>query len=82
MNGCINILCLYHLHFSRNSPPNKITVGPVRFIVLKYSASPKMVIQNYFKFFQFFSQVLELFECRRGDPYMNVNNNFGHFSLS
>ena len=40
------------------------------------SASPKMVIQIYFNFFQIFLKVLELFEGRRGDPYMTANGNF------
>ena len=46
----------------------KIASRSSRFIVLSNSASPKMVIKIYFNFFRFFSKVLQLFECRRGDP--------------
>ena len=44
-----------------------------RFIVLNDSANPKMDIQICFNIFRFFKKVLELFECRRGDPYVPVN---------
>ena len=47
-------------------------VWPCRFIVLNDSASPKLVIRIYSNFFK----VLELFECRRGDPFMIANRNF------
>ena len=39
--------------------------------VLNDSASPKMVMKIYLYFFRFFSKVLELFECQRGDPIYN-----------
>ena len=32
-----------------------------------------MVIQMYFDLFWFFKKDLELFECRRSDPYMTAN---------
>ena len=44
------------------------------------SASPKIVIQIYVNFFQFFLKVLELFECRRGDSYMTANGNYIRFT--
>ena len=53
-----------------------------RQIVLSDSASPKMVIQIYFIYFRYFVTVLELFECRRCDPYMTVNRNFVRFAHS
>ena len=51
-----------------------------RFIVLYDSASPKMVIKTYFNFFSISLNVLELFECRRDDPYMTANWNSVHFT--
>ena len=36
----------------------------------------------YLIFFRFFSKVIELFECRRGDPYMTASRNFVHFAHS
>ena len=54
--------------------------GPRQFIILNDSASPKMVMKVYFILFQFFFlQVLEMFECRRGKPYMPANRNFVRF---
>ena len=35
------------------------------------------LVENEFMF-----QVLELFECRRGDPYMTANRNFVSFAHS
>ena len=72
---------------ARKTISKGITVGsdrvvPGRFNVLNDSASPKMVIEMYFIFFRFFEKVLELFECRRGDPYMTANRNFVCFSYS
>ena len=57
-------------------------VGPGQFIVLNYLASPKMVIKMYLHFFPIFLKVLELFECRRGDPYMTANRNIVRFARS
>ena len=55
-------------------------VGSGRLIILYDSASPKMVIKMYLHFFDFFLKVLELFECRRGDPYITANGNFVRFA--
>ena len=66
----------YLFYFLRNMPSKNVMVG--RFIVLNDSASSEMVIQIYFHFFRYFLKVLELFECRRGDPYMTTNRNFVH----
>ena len=57
-------------------------VGPDRSIVLNDSASPKMVIKIYSNFLQLFVKVLQLFECRRSDPYMTAYRNFVRFSHS
>ena len=46
------------------------------------SASPIMVIKIYFNFFQIFLKVLDLIECRLGDPYMTTNRNFVRFTHS
>ena len=40
------------------------------------SASSKIVIKIHFNYFRFFLKVLELFECRRGNPYKTANRNF------
>ena len=50
--------------------------GSGQSIVLNNSASPKMVIK------MFFLKVLELFECRQGDPYMTAIRNFVRFAHS
>ena len=64
-------------------PPKSVTVGlgwvgSGRFIVLNDSASSKMIIQ----FFYDFLNILEPFECRRGDQYMTANWNFVRFANS
>ena len=56
--------------------------GPGRFLVLNDPASPKTVLKMYLHFFIFFLKVLELLECRRGDPYMIANRNFVRFAHS
>ena len=43
-----------------------------RFIVLNVSTSSKMIMKIYINLFRFFLKALELFECRRGDLYMNA----------
>ena len=50
--------------------------GPVH--CLNDSVSPKIVINIHFNFFK----VLELFECRRGDPYMIADRNYVRFTHS
>ena len=52
--------------------------GLGRFIVLNDSASPNTL----FQFFLTFLKVLELFECRRGDPYKTGNRNIVLFAHS
>ena len=37
---------------------------------------------SFISIFPIFFKVLELFECRRGDPYMTVNRNFIRFTHS
>ena len=44
----------YLLYFPRKQPWKCVTVGPGRFIVLNYSASPKMVIKMNLNFFSDF----------------------------
>ena len=78
---CVKMLCPYLLYFPRNKASKSVTVGSGRFIVLNNSASPKMV-EIYFNFFLFFLKILELFGCRRGDPYMTANRNFVRFAHS
>ena len=53
-----------------------VTFRPGWFIVINYSAIPKMVIIIYFNFFPIFLKVLELFKCHRGDPYITANKKF------
>ena len=79
---CVKISGSYLLYFLRNKPSKSDTVGsgqvgPGQFIILNYSASPKMVIKIYFNLFRFL-KVLEVFECSRGDPYTTANRNFVH----
>ena len=59
-----------------------ITVGPGRFTVLNDSAGPKMVTQIPLNLMWYFLKVLELFEYRRGNPYMTANGNFVRFAHS
>ena len=84
----VKISRLCRIYFPRNYVSKSVTVGsarielgrvgPGQFIVLDDSASFKMVIKIYFNFFK----VLELFECRRGDPCMTDNMNFVRFAHS
>ena len=76
---CIKMSHPYVLYFTRNNPSKIVAVGSVQFIVLNDSAIHKTAIE---KVFQFFSKVLELFECRRGDPYTTANSNFVCFTHS
>ena len=78
----INILISYFLYFPRNKKLKSVTVRSGRIIVLNNSASPKMAIKMYFNFFNSFLKVLELFECRRGNPYITVNRIFVHYADS
>ena len=57
-------------------------VGSNQFIISNDSASSIMIIKIYLNFFRFFSKVLELFECHRGNPYMNVNRKCVRFAHS
>ena len=43
---------------------------------LNVSASLEITIQMNYTFLK----ILELFECRRGDPYMTANRNFVRFA--
>ena len=79
---CVKFSRLYLLYFLRNMPSKSVMVGPSQFIVLNDSASPKMVICINFNFFFDFLKILELFECRRGDPLMTTNKNFASFAHS
>ena len=77
---CVKISAAYLLYFLRNKSSNSVTdgsgrAGLSRSIVLNDSTGPKMVIKLYFNFSYFF-KVLELTECRLGDPYMTGNKNF------
>ena len=45
-------------------------------IILNDLASPNMIIKMYFSFIRYILKILELFECRWGDPYMTANWNF------
>ena len=56
-----------------------VRAGQGRFIVLNDSDSPKLVIQINFNFLSDFLKVLELIECRGGDPYRTANRNFIRF---
>ena len=60
--------------------PGQVVSG--RLIVLNCSASPKMVMKKYFNFFRFYLKDLEMFECRRGDPYITANRSFVRFAHS
>ena len=68
------------LYFPRNKPTKSVMVGLGRFIVLNDSASPKMAIQIYLNISRFLLMVLELLECRRGNPYVTVNKNCIRFA--
>ena len=78
----VKISRLYHLHSPWNKLSKSVTVGSGQFIISNISASLKIVIQICFHFFKFFLKVLELFECRRGDPYMTANRNIVRFAQS
>ena len=77
----VKIVSTYHAYFPMNNPSKSVKVGPGRFIVLNDSVSPEMFIKMYFNFSDFFSMVLQLLECRRGDSCMTVNRNFVHSQI-
>ena len=54
---CVKISLPYLSYFPRNKPSKSVTVESGRFIILNYSASPKMVIQIYFNFCKGFRAV-------------------------
>ena len=64
------------IYFLRNKPSKSVTVEPVhRFKRFTQSENCHKTL------FQVFLKVLELSECRRGDPYMTANRNFVRFAL-
>ena len=58
--GCVKLSRLFLLNFPSNRPSKSVTVGKGPVIVLNDSANPRMVINIYFNFSDFF-KVLELF---------------------
>ena len=68
------------LYFPGNKPSKSVTIETGRFIVLNDSASLRMVVKIHSKFLRFLLKVLELFEYRRGDPYITANRNFVCFA--
>ena len=71
--GCVKNSRLYIFTFrdmNRQRALRSDRARSCRFIALNDSASRKMVIKIYFNFLRFSSKVLELFECRRCDPFM------------
>ena len=62
---------------SRKKALQSFRAGQGRLIVLNLA----MVIKMYFNFFSSLN-VLDLFECRRGNPYTDANRNFVPFAHS
>ena len=74
---CIQISLLCLVYFPGNKPSKSVTVH--RF---KRFSSLKIVINMYFNFFRLLVKVLELFECRRGNPYITANRDIVRFAHS
>ena len=74
----MKIVSKFHIHILNcfREVSRERALRPGRFIILNDFASSKMIIKYYFSFFRFFLRDLELFEYRRGDPYMTANSTY------
>ena len=77
---CYSLICIFNTFWEiRRQKASQSG----RFIVSNNSASSKNGLKTLFHFFlPFFLKVLELSQCRRGDPYMTANRNFIRFADS
>ena len=85
---CIKISRPYLINFPKNKSSKNVTVGSGQFIVLKDSASPKMVIHIYLYFSDFCKKETKKRKkpfkspIKKGNLNMTANRNFDSFTHS